>query len=255
MLDQCRRRFCALAGASLIGISSGVDAQSAADARTIIGKVESLLWANTLRADFDMHIVSPRWERTLRINVWMERPRRSFIRIIAPAKEAGIGSLRIGDEMWNYLPAVERTIKIPPSMMLQAWMGSDFANDDLVKQSSELNDYNHRLLDDGVVEGQPVWRIEATPKPDAVVVWGQIIYWIRKDHIPVRQEFYNERRELIRALTFSEIKLIGHRQVPSRWEMRSAAKPDHYTVITVRDAYYNPRIDDDVFTHRNLQRK
>ncbi len=242
-------------GFCLTGMSPWACPNPAADARTIIGKVESLMWSDTLRAEFDMRIVSPRWERALRIHVWMERPSRSFVRIVAPAKEAGIGSLRIDDEMWNYLPSVERTIKIPPSMMMQAWMGSDFNNDDLVRQSSELNDYTHRLLDDGTADGQPAWKVEATPKPEAVVVWGRIVYWIRKDFIPLRQEFYNERGELIRTLSFSDVKLIGNRQVPTRWEMRSVAKPDHYTVITVRHAHYNARIDGDVFTHRNLQKK
>ena len=134
-------------------------------------------------------------------------------------------------------------------------MGSDFTNDDLVKQSSEMNDYTHRLLEEEIADGEPVWKIEALPKPEAVVVWGRIVYSIRKDHIPIRQEFYSERGELIRTLTFSQVKQIGKRQIPSRWEMRSVAKPDHYTVISVREAQYNPRIDGDVFSHRNLQRK
>src|SRR3970282_2224608 len=122
-------------------------------ARDILDRVETLLWGRTVQGEYEMTITTPRWQRTLALRAWMERPRRSFIRILAPAKEAGIGSLRIGAEMWNYLPNVERTIKIPPSMMMQPWMGSDFTNDDLVKQSSVVDDYAQRLLKTETVDG------------------------------------------------------------------------------------------------------
>src|SRR5574338_712605 len=138
--------------------------------RDVVDRAEKALWGKTLQARLTMTVTTPRWQRTLELQSWMERPRRSFIRILAPAKEAGIGSLRIGAEMWNYLPAVERTIKIPSSMMLQPWMGSDFTNDDLVKESSLVDDYTHRLVSVDTT-GVPVYVIEAIPKPDAAVVW------------------------------------------------------------------------------------
>src|SRR5574341_2176164 len=141
-----------------------------------------------------MSVTTPRWQRTLSLRAWMERPKRSFIRIMTPAKEAGIGSLRIGAEMWNYLPNVERTIKIPPSMMMQPWMGSDFTNDDLVKESSVVDDYTHRVLAAESVAGAPVYVIEAIPKPEAAVVWGKIVFRVRKsDFIPIAVEYYDER--------------------------------------------------------------
>ena len=97
-------------------------------------RIEVLRWGKTVQGDYEMTITTPRWQRTLQLHAWMDRPKRSFIRILEPAKEKGIGSLRVGGEMWNYLPTVERTIKIPPSMMLQPWMGSDLTNDDLGRQ-------------------------------------------------------------------------------------------------------------------------
>lgn len=223
--------------------------------REIIENIEALLWAKTMRGDFDMRITTPRWERTLGLKIWMDRPRRSFVRIVAPAKEAGIGSLRIGNEMWNYLPSVERTIKIPPSMMLQPWMGSDFTNDDLVKESSVVDDYVHKVLGEETLEDQPVYRVEATPKPDAPVVWGRIVYWVRKNFIPVKQEYYGDRGELERVMSFSQIGPVGGRTIPKRWEMKPVAKAGNSTVITVKDAAYNIAIEDEVFSQRNLQKR
>jgi outer membrane lipoprotein-sorting protein len=202
-----------------------------------------------------MTIITPRWQRTLQLRAWMDRPRRSFIRILEPAKEKGIGSLRIGAEMWNYLPNVERTIKIPPSMMLQPWMGSDLTNDDLVKSSSVIDDYTHRILREEVVAGAPAYVLELMPKPDAAVVWGKIIYWVRKgDFIPLKQEFYSERGDLVRTMTFSEVRPMAGRTIPTRWELRPADKPGNMTTFVVKSALYDQPIADEIFTQRNLQK-
>ena len=219
--------------------------------REILDRVETLLWGKTVQGEYEMTITTPRWQRTLALRAWMERPRRSFIRILAPAKEKGIGSLRIGAEMWNYLPSVERTIKIPPSMMLQPWMGSDFTNDDLVKSSSLIEDYTHRILrEDG-----PAYVLELIPKPEAAVVWGKILYWVRKgDLIPLKEEFYDERGTLVRVMTFSEVKPMGGRVMPTRWEIGPSDKPGNRTAIVVKSAVYDRPIDTEVFSQRNLQK-
>jgi outer membrane lipoprotein-sorting protein len=224
-------------------------------AREILDRVENLLWGKTVEGEYEMTITTPRWQRTLTLRAWMERPKRSFIRILAPAKEKGIGSLRLGAEMWNYLPNVERTIKIPPSMMLQPWMGSDFTNDDLVKSSSVVDDYNQRILREESVSGRQAYVLELIPKPDAAVVWGKIIYWVRKgDLIPLKEEFYDERGTLVRVLSFSEVRPVGGRSIPTRWEIRPADKPGNMTVVTVRSASYDRPIEPETFTQRNLQK-
>jgi outer membrane lipoprotein-sorting protein len=224
--------------------------------REILDRVERLLWGTTVQGDYEMTISTPRWQRTLGLRVWMERPKRSFVRIVSPAKEAGIGSLRLGSEMWNYLPNVERVIKIPPSMMLQPWMGSDFTNDDLVKESSILEDYTHKVLGMVTIEGQPVYQVEATAKPEAAVVWGRVVYSVRKsDFIPLKQEFYDERGELVRTMSFSDVQSIGGRRIPTRWEMRPQAKPANVTTIVLKNAVYDRPIDPEIFTQRNLQKQ
>jgi outer membrane lipoprotein-sorting protein len=220
-------------------------------AREIVDRVETLLWGKTVQGEYEMTIVTPRWQRTLALRAWMERPRRSFIRILAPVKEKGIGSLRIGAEMWNYLPNVERIIKIPPSMMLQPWMGSDFTNDDLVKSSSIVDDYTHTILRE---EGT-AYVLELIPKPEAAVVWGKILYWVRKgDLMPLKEEFYDERGALVRTMTFAEVKPMGGRTIPTRWEIRPSDKPGNSTTVVVKTALYDRPIDEEVFTQRNLQK-
>jgi len=117
-------------------------------------------------------------------------------------------------------------------MMLQPWMGSDFANDDLVKESSVVNDYTHKIAGEENLDGKAVWRIEMTPKPEAAVVWDKRITWIRKDgFIPVRDEFYGKDNKLIKALEYSKVKEISGRLIPSYWQMTSEIKKGHRTII------------------------
>ncbi len=238
----------------VLALNAPVAAQEPS-AREILDRVETLLWGKTVQGEYEMTINTPRWQRTLALRAWMERPKRSFIRILAPAKEKGIGSLRIGAEMWNYLPNVERTIKIPPSMMLQPWMGSDFTNDDLVKSSSLIDDYTQRILREEAAGGGEAYVLELIPKPDAAVVWGKILYWVRKgDFIPLKEEFYSERGELVRVLTFSEVRPVGGRTIPTRWEIRPSDKPGNSTTIVIKSAVYDRSIDSEIFTQRSLQK-
>ena len=168
-------------------------------ATEVIRKSDDLMRGDTNQGTYLMIIKTPNWQRELKLFVHSSGRDKIFIRILSPAKEAGIGTLRIKNEMWNYLPDVEKIIKIPPSMMLQPWMGSDFANDDLVKENSIVDDYTHLISDSRTFQGETVFKVELTPKPNAPVIWGKVIRWIRKkDYIPLQEAYYNERGELIK---------------------------------------------------------
>ena len=242
---------------SLILISTPVISEAELiDGKEIIRRMDLLMRGDTSSGIYEMTIRDPGWERTLRLRVWEKRrEKKTFIRILSPPKEEGIGTLKIGFEMWNYLPKVEKTIKVPPSMMMQAWMGSDFTNDDLVKESSIVEDYVHRVIREVKIEGFDAYQIEAVPRPDAPVVWDKILYWVRKgDYVPLRQEFYSEKGELIRVMTFSEIKAMGGRVIPTLWQMRPIKKPGRETTLRVIAVEFNQPIDDEIFTLRNLMR-
>jgi len=220
----------------------------------IIQHIEGLLWGKTSQGRYTMTIITPYWKRTLQMKMWMERPQRTFIRILSPRKEKGISSLRIKDEMWNYLPKVERIIKVPPSMMLQPWMGSDFTNDDLVKESNVINDYTHKILSIKDINGTLTYVVQAIPTAKASVVWGKLIYYVRKQNLmPLREEFYSERNELIKTLDFSGVKKMGGRLLPTQWKMKTLRKPGNETLVELKNVTFNLSIDSNVFSLRNLR--
>lgn len=221
----------------------------------IVKNSDDLMRGDTSYGSYVMTVTTPSWTRRLELNAWSTGRDRTFIRILSPAKEEGIGTLRIKENMWNYLPKVERTIKIPPSMMLQPWMGSDFANDDLVKESSIVYDYTHNILAEENINTDTVYKIELIPKPQAPVTWGKIIFWIRKDDfVPLREEFYKEGGKLIKVLEYSQVRRMSDRSIPTIWKMTSMVKEGHFTVIEVVNAVYNQPINENIFTLANLKR-
>lgn len=223
--------------------------------RQIVKNSDDLMRGDTSSGRYIMTVTTPGWTRRLKLDAWSAERDKTFIRILSPAKEEGIGTLRIKENMWNYLPKVERTIKIPPSMMLQPWMGSDFANDDLVKESSIVYDYTHNILAEENINGEMSYKIELIPKPQAPVTWGKIIFWIRKgDFVPLREEFYKEGGKFIKVLEYSQVKRMSDRSIPTIWKMTSMVKEGHFTVIEVVDAVYNRPIDENIFSLANLKR-
>jgi outer membrane lipoprotein-sorting protein len=219
-------------------------------------RVDALMRGKTQQGTYRMTIVRPDWERGMRFAFWAEGTERSFIRVEEPAKDRGVVFMKIGREMWNYMPSINRVIKIPPSMMLQSWMGSDFTNDDLARESSEVDDYSQELLGREEVGGEEAYKVELTPLPDAPVAWDRIVEWIRvADYIPLRAEYYNERGERIRTMIFSDVKELGGRTLPARMELIEEKKPGHKTVLDLLEMTFDEPLDDAVFTQQNLRRR
>lgn len=228
-------------------------ADDAPDIGEIVRKIDELYRSGTSYSEIEMQIVTPHWERTLVLKAWTEGMKKTFIRILAPAKDKGVSTLRIGNEMWNYLPNVNKAIKIPPSMMMSSWMGSDFTNDDLVKESTMSDDYTYKLLD--LPAGGPgLLYVEFIPKENKPIVWDKVVVAVRKnDYLPVEEKYYDEKGNLMRVLTFSEIRQFGDRIIPSLMEMVPQNKPGQKTVIRYKDIKFGVVLDKETFTLRNLR--
>ena len=225
------------------------------DVETIIKQLDQLYRSETSHAEMEMHIVTPHWERTLAMTVWSKGMDKTFIRITAPKKEQGVATLRIGNEMWNYLPKTNKVMKIPPSMMMGSWMGSDFTNDDLVRESSMLDDYTYQFVTPEDAAPDHLY-VQLIPKEDSPIVWGQIVAAVQSsDYTPVWQRFYDEKGNLMRVMNFKEIRTFSGKTVPSMTEIIPQSKEGHKTVVRWLSATFDSDIDDKIFTRRNLQKR
>jgi outer membrane lipoprotein-sorting protein len=226
----------------------------AADGLALARRTDRALKGRTQHARLAMSVKTPDWQRTLEMESWYVNPGRTFIRVTAPAKEAGTATLRIGNDMWNYLPQVERIIRIPPSLMMQPWMGSDFSNDDLVKESSLVDDYTHVISGERDVSGDRCSQLVATAKPGAPVVWGRLVVWVRtSDALPRRQEYYDEHGSLRKVLAFDDIRDAGGRPYPMRWTMTPVDKPGHESALVFHSVDFDGAIPERIFTQQNLK--
>jgi len=222
------------------------------EARETMIRLQKLLRSDTNFARYTMTVKTPDWTRSITMDSWDDRPgKRFFIRIIEPKKDRNTTYLKLGPNLWMYLPKLERDIRIPPSMMLSSWMGSDFTNDDLVKAASVVDDYHHQIT---ASDGKSV-TIESIPKEDAPVVWGKLVHVIRSDGIPLAEEFYDEHGKKRRSLKFENIREVGGRTIPTRWVMQPLDNPDKETALQIDSIEFDPPISDSVFTRANLKRR
>ncbi len=234
-----------------------VSAQAASSDRVdkIVDQFDSLYRSQHSYSEIDMEIDTPHWSRTLQMNVWTEELDKTFIRITAPLKEKGVATLRIKTEMWNYLPKTNKVIKIPPSMMMNSWMGSDFTNDDLVREFTWRQDYTYKLVTPP--EAKPgLLYVELIPREGRPIVWGSVLLAVREtDYLPVWQKYFDDRHQLMRVLYFKDIKEFDGRKVPAVLEMVPRTKEGHRTVIRYRTLDFHPKVDRDIFSLRNLHSK
>jgi len=225
------------------------------DAKEIIRKADELIKSKSSYAEISMTIIKTDWTRTIGIKSWALEPEYAIMYITEPARDKGTVTLKRKKEVWNWIPAAQKVIKIPPSMMLQSWMGSDFTNDDLVKESSVINDYTHKLLGEEKFAGYDCYKIESIPKPDAGVVWGKLLSWISKDqYFQLKVEFYDEDEFLVKTYLGSDIKEMGGRKIPTHWEMVPEDRPGEKTVFTYHNVKFNINVDESFFSERNMKK-
>ncbi len=222
-------------------------------ADTIIKRVEENLNGKTAVLNLTMSVQTRRGLRSVKMITYSIGKEKSFIIINYPKKDKGITFLKISNAMWQYVPRIERVIKIPASMMMQSWMGSDLTNDDLMKESSILDDYSQRLLmNDG-----NTYNIELIPHDEAPVVWGKIIMSISKQYfLPITVQYYDETGQLIRIISYETIKKFGSRFYPTHWVVspQEEKKLHRKTTIDITQAVFDQPIKDNYFTKAALRR-
>ena len=221
----------------------------------IIREMEDLMRGESSRAEVTMRIERPRYNRDISMNTWALGDDFSMILITAPARDEGTTFLQRNNEIWNFQPSINRKIKMPPSMMSQSWMGSDFTNEDLVRESSMIDEYEHRIVREEEYNGYDTWVLELIPKPDTPVVWGKVLIWVEKEnYMQLRIENFDQRDELANTVELSEVKEMDGRQIPTRMVMIPADKANQRTIMTYNQIEFNVALEESFFTQQNMRR-
>jgi outer membrane lipoprotein-sorting protein len=202
-----------------------------------------------------MQIIRPGWQNQVKLKTWSKGYSLALILITAPAKDKGQTYLKRENDLWNWLPSIEKTVKLSSTLMSQSWMGSDFNNEDLINKASFLNDYHHQFLSMEEIRGKACYKIELLPKDDAPVVWGKVHLWISNDgYDKLKALFFDENNELVRTMNAFDVKNFGNKSTPSRIEMQPADKPKQKTVMIIENYEFNRPIENDFFSQQNMRR-
>jgi outer membrane lipoprotein-sorting protein len=218
---------------------------------TIIKKVEHNIQSDSGYSKITMTVTTARGERTMKMESWNRGHEKSFIKVLYPKQDRGITFLKVDTTMWQYVPKIEKTIKIPSSMMMQSWMGSDFTNDDMAKESSIVDDYNAKITS----EDTKKYTLTLLPKEDAAVVWGKIVLEVEKEHyVPLRAIYYDEDGVQQRILYYSDVRLYGDHYLPTVMTLIPQNKKSNKTVVMMDEVNFDIKIDDSRFSKNALVR-
>jgi outer membrane lipoprotein-sorting protein len=239
----------------LIFLMSCCNTITGQDAREIVKKADERTKGKTSLSTITIQTVRQKYTREMTVKSWTKGNDWVMILVTAPVKDKGVVYLKRKKEVWNWIPAIERNIKLPPSMMSQSWMGTDFTNDDLVKEASVVEDYNHTIIGDTSIEGRSCYKIQMLPKPAAAVVWGKLLMCIeKKDFLMLQVEYFDEDEKLINSMQASDIKMLGGKLLPARMEMIPADKKGNKTVLIYNELLFDKPIDDNFFTTQIMPR-
>lgn len=223
------------------------------DPKDLIQKAMDHWRGTSSYSEMSMTIHRPDWERTMSMRAWTQGEKISLVRVTAPKKDAGNGTLLKDNNMWTFAPKVNRIIKVPSSMMSQSWMGSDFSNKDISKSTDIIDQYDHTLLETRQQDGHTVYVVESIPHEEAAVVWGKEVLTIRDDHVLLEQQFWDQDGVLVKAMKALEIKELGGRTVASTIRMGRLDTPDEWTEMSVHDIAFDVSHPDSLFTLSNLR--
>ncbi|ERP38738.1 outer membrane lipoprotein-sorting protein [Chitinivibrio alkaliphilus] len=215
-----------------------------------VSTFDDLYRSSSSRGRMRMEITTPHWEREMEMLSWTHGQEKMLIKVISPRRERNMGTLKVGTELWNYMPRTERITKIPPSMMMSDWMGSDFTNDDLTGAYTLKDDYEVSL----VQEDSEYRYFSAVPQKDRAIIWGELRIQVRReDNLPVKQEFYDEHGELVRIMNFKNIQTFGDRTIPATLELVPQDEENRKTVLHYLDLEFDVTLSQDRFSTAALR--
>ena len=236
----------------LLSLTAAADTGSR-DAKDIVRDALNHWRGTSSQGAMTMTIHRPDWERSMSMESWTQGEKRSLVRVTAPRKDRGNGTLMDGNKMWSFSPKINRVIKVPSSMMSQSWMGSDFSNKDICRTDDIVEQYDHTLLSESEFDGHIVYEVQSVPYEDAAVVWGKEVLLVRSDNVLIEHRFYDQDGELVKMLRTLEIGEMGGRTVALQQRMEKVAAPGAWTEIIVDSVEFDVDLSDNVFTLSNLR--
>ena len=233
-------------------VAAGALAESRPDAAALSRELDALYRSDSSHGTMTMEVVTPHYARTLTMEFWSKGLDYTLVRILSPKKEKGVASLKRENEMWNYIPRIKKTLRVPPSMMMGSWMGSDFTNDDLMRETSWESDYSVEWGEAGGDTLLLVYR----PREGAAVTWARVeAAFNAESRLPYHQDFFDEKGRLARRIAFGELREMGGRRLPTVMTLIPYAedKRGHRTVMRYDEIEFDIPMPLETFSQHRLR--
>ena len=232
---------------------SGLVQADEPNALAILKKVEQKLVSSTMYAELEITIQRPRWTKKMALHTWSKGKNFAAAYISSPEKDKGTIYMKNGNNVYNYLPKIRKTIKLPATMLNQSWMGTDLSADDLVKLTKLAKDYHAKVIGSQMVSGRVCHVIELLPKPEANVLWGKLVLYIDKiEYIQLKTVFYDEDLSAVNTRIGSQLKMFDGRKLASKLVMIPTHKSGHQTTVVYSKIIFNNGISDSFFSKENI---
>lgn len=220
----------------------------------LVTRMDDLYDSSGTVAEVEVEIVEPDKTRTMKLRMWSRGEEEALAVVLDPPRDEGTATLRVGNNIWNYLPKISRTIRVPPSMMMGSWMGTDLTYDDLVKESSFIDDYTYELI--GASDDPPGWLVRLTAKPGTAGLWSRIDVVFSEEHLlPAVARYYDRKERLSRTMRFEDVETMDGRLVPTRLVIVPEDERGERTVFTYTDVRWDEELGDDLFSLQRLERR
>ncbi|MDH5302210.1 MAG: outer membrane lipoprotein-sorting protein [Gammaproteobacteria bacterium] len=252
LLTTIAKKWLLAAGILFFTCISSVQAMEIED---LIRHMDKLWRGETSHALMSMQVTTKNYQRTMVMETWSRGMDHSLVVIKDPIKDRGVATLKVKENIWNYLPKIDRVAKVPSSMMSGSWMGSHFTNDDLVRESTFETDYDSTISYAGMRDGRLVYEIMSIPKENSAVVWGKIVMIMdQKTLAPLTSEYYDEEGELMRKMLFDKTRKINGFDVPMRMTLLPNDKPDESTIVEYQSIEFAVPLQENFFSLQNLKK-
>ncbi len=165
---------------------------------------------------------------------------------LQPESEKGRTTLRVGDNMWLYLPEVGKAIRITS---MQSVVGGVFNNADIMRLdfSTEYDVVKQTEQDDEIT-------VETKAKTETVAYDKLIIKVDKKTVTPKEIECYSSTEMLIKTLYYKEIKNFGDGIIrPAVVETKSPLYKGYKSVM-IYGKITKKEFSDEAFTLDNLSK-
>ncbi len=241
----------AAAAAGLLACAAAAAGPPPPDVDRLLARLDDLYRSKSSVGRMEIAVVTPRATRSMRLKAWTRGEEEVLVVVESPPRDAGTATLRVGDNLWNWLPRIARTIRVPPSMTMGSWMGTDFTNDDLVKESSLRKDFAARV--DRRSDDPPGWWLSLEVKPGVVGRWARIELLVSDDELPVEERHFDRKGRLARTMRFDEVKVLGGRRLPAHVVLQPVDQPGNHTEMRYLEVQFDVKVPDDTFSLSRLE--